>query len=179
MADVTVIDYRRTDLRKNILFNPYWITSAEMVGADAEDKAAVMFSFPTAGRMTIVHQVMFQVTTVFTVDAGAAVCTVGLSTLATNAVTTGGVATTVDADSYMLTTQITFGTAGYYMPVTATTSTWLTSAYGGTVTALASQFITGAATTVPAVTAYFSNAGGAILTGKARFHMLISEVPGK
>lgn len=180
MATVACVDYRRTDQRKNVLFNPYWISSAEMAPAadGSEDLASLLFSFPVAGRLTIVHQVMFQVTTVFTVGAGAAVCTVGLGTIATDAVTTGGDVTTVDVDSYILTADITFGTTGYYMPVTAHTSTWLTSAYGGTVTNLASQFIVGAATTVPVVVAYFSNAGGAITGGKARFHMLISEVPG-
>jgi hypothetical protein len=179
MADAAaVLDYRRTDQRKNVLANPYWITSGEMDGAAAEDLDTVLFSFPVAGRLTIVHAVMFQVTTVFTVSAGAAVCTVGIGTIATDTVTTGGAATTVTANAYILTTDITFGTAGYYMPVTAHHGAWIISAMEGTVTNAASQYIVGAASTVPVVIAYFSNAGGAISTGKARFHMLISEVPG-
>ena len=179
MATVACIDYRRTDQRVNVLENPYWITSGEMDGVAAEDLASILFSFPKADELTIVHQVIFEVTTVFTVGAGAAVCTVGIGTIATDAITTGGDVTTVDVDAYILTADITFSTAGYYMPLTSHTSAWLTSAYGGTVTNAPSQFIVGAATTVPVVAAYFSNAGGDITAGKARFHMLISKVPGK
>jgi len=179
MADVTAIDYRRTDLRKNVLENPYWITSSEVVGVDAEDKAAMLFSFPNAGRITLVHEVLIQVTEAFTVDAGAALCTVGLGSLATDIITTGGVVTDIDQDSYILTASITVGTIGYYAPLTASASTWLTSQKGGTQTALASQFIKGATTTVPCICAYISNAGGAITAGKIRAHFLVSEIPGK
>lgn len=180
MATTTCVDVRRTDLRTNVRYNPYWISSAkcDVVGLEAEDKAIILFSFPVASRVTLVHDFLFQVIDVFTVDAGAALCTVGLGTIATDAITTGGVVTTVDVDSYILSASITFGTAGYYHPLTASTSTWLTSQMGGTVTQLASQYIVGAATTVPVVAAYPANAGGAITAGSFRVHMLVSELPG-
>jgi hypothetical protein len=177
MADVTMVDYRRTDLRKNVLSNPYWITSSEMVGATCQNKAAVLFSFPTVSRKYIVLAFIFQVTTVFTVSAGAASVTVGLASLLTD--TASDVATTIDADSYILNADITLTTAAYYMPTTTNTSTWLTSQLGCTVTNLASQYITGIDAAVKCVAAYFAcSAAGSILTGKARVHMLISEVPG-
>jgi len=180
MADVVCVDKRRTDLRKNTRYNPYWISSAlcDVVALSAEDLAIILFSFPVASRVTVVHDVMFQVVDIFTVSAGAALCTVGLGTIATDAVTTGGNVTTVDVDSYILSASITFGTAGYYHPLSASTSTWLTSQMGGTVTQLASQYIVGAAATVPVVAAYPSNAGGAITAGSFRVHMLVSELPG-
>jgi hypothetical protein len=179
MSTVTAIDYRRSDLRKNVLENPYWITSAEVNGVASEDLAAILFSFPHAGRLTMVHEVIIQVTEGFTVGAGAALCTVGMGTIATDDITTGGVVTDVDADAFILTASITVATAGYYMPLSASTSTWLTSQKGGTITNVVGQFIVGAATAVPVVCAYISNAGGAITAGKIRAHFLISELPGK
>ena len=179
MADVVCVDYRRTDQRKNVLANPFWITSGEMVGATCQDLAAVLFSFPVVSRKTIVHAFIVQVTTGATASAGTVTFTVGLASLLTDDVTTGGVATTIDVDSYILAADITCATAAYYMPTTTNTSTWLTSAMGATVTNLASQYITGIAAAVKCVAAYWAcSAGGTILTGKARVHMLISEVPG-
>lgn len=179
MSTVTAIDYRRSDLRKNVLENPYWITSSEVIGVDSEDKAAILFSFPHVDRVTMVHEVIIQVTQGFTVGAGAALCTVGIGSLATDDITTGGVVTDVDQDSYILTASITVATAGYYPPISASTSTWLTSQKGGTITLLGSQFIVGAATAVPVICAYMSNAGGAITAGRIRAHFMISELPGK
>jgi len=143
-----------------------------------EDKACILFSFPVARRMTVVHDFMLEVVEALAVDAGAALLTVGLGTIATDAITTGGNVTTVDVDSYILSASITMGTAGYYHPLSASTSTWLTSQMGGTVTQLASQYIKGAATDVPVVAAYASNAGGTLSGGSFRVHMLISELPG-
>lgn len=180
MSTVTAVDKRRNDLRTNILDNPWWISSAvvDVITDAVEDKAVQLFSFPVAGRVTWVLGVLFQVVSAITVDAGTALCTVGLGSLATDIITTGGVVTDVDQDSYLLTADITFGTAGFYMPLSAHTSTWLTSQMGGTVTNLASQFIVGAATTVPCICAYPSNAGGALTAGKFRVHLLVTEVPG-
>ena len=44
-ATPTIIDVRRTDLRTNVLENPYWITSGE-IDKSHDDKASLLFSFP-------------------------------------------------------------------------------------------------------------------------------------
>jgi hypothetical protein len=174
MATVTALDYRKTDLRKNVLFNPYWISSNEVIGDDAEDLASILFSFPASQGTVLVHEICVQITTVFTVDAGAAVGTLGVGTLATDAVTTGGDVTTVDVDDYIVTADITFGTAGYYWPTNG--SDFLTAKAAGTISG--PVVIVGADATVPAIVIYLSNAGGVISTGKCKVHALISHLPG-
>jgi hypothetical protein len=170
----TALDYRKADLRKNVLFNPYWITSDEVVGVAAEDLASILFSFPASQGLVLVHEVCLQITTAFTVGAGAAVGLVGTGTIATDAITSGGEVTTVDADDYMVTADVTWGTLGYYWPVTG--CDFLTAKAAGSISG--PVLIVGADTTVPVVTLSLSNAGGAITAGKCRVHMLISHVPG-
>ena len=169
---MAMYDWRRTDLRSNVLETPYWITSGLVVGATAEDKENCLFSFPTAGLITIVHEVVLQVVVALTSSTG---ITIGSGTLATDAVTTGGTLTNVDADEYLLAADITVGTPGFYGPVTAHTSDWLTAAAAKTYAA--PRFITGAATTVPVVYAVCTNTG-TITAGSFRVHMLISNIPG-
>lgn|SRR5574343_215346 len=173
MTTTTIIDYRRTDLRTNVLETPYWISSGRMFGPDCEDLAALCFSFPTAGLITIVMQVVFQVEVAFT---SSTLIHVASGTLATDAVTTAGVVTEVDADEYMLHEDITVGTAGYYGCTTSNTSDWLTAKAAGTWAA--PLFITGAASTVPCVYVTMTNSG-TIAAGYGRLHMLITNVPGK
>lgn len=174
MATVTMIDYRRTDLRRQTLENPFWMTSGEVDGVAAEDLASVLFSFPVASQVIIVHEICIQITTAFTVGAGAAVGTLGVGTLATNLITTGGDVTTVDVDDFMVTADVTWGTAGYYWPTNG--SDFLTAKAAGSVSG--PVVITGAETTVPVIALYLSNAGGAITAGKCRVHALISVLPG-
>lgn len=170
------IDYRRTDLRTNVLETPFWITSGEVDGAASEDLAAMLFSFPVASRHTVVHEILVQITTVFTVSAGAVVMTLGTGTLATDAITTGGTVTDSDVDEMIEdgATDVTFATLGYYAPKTGDFAT----AKAAGLLNDKSVLIVGAASTVPCVCMYLSNAGGAISTGKLRVHMLISNVPG-
>jgi hypothetical protein len=174
MADVACVDYRRADQRVNVLENPFWITSGEVIGVTCEDLSALLFSFPVASRVTIVHEICIQVTTLFTVGADATVGTLGLGTIATDAITTGGNVTTVDVDDFLVTADVTWGTVGYYWPVTG--CDWLTAKAAGTMAAPA--VIVGAAATVPVIALYLSNAGGAITAGKCRVHALISNLPG-
>jgi hypothetical protein len=174
MATTTLIDYRRTDQRKQVLENPYWLTSGEVVGVDSEDKFACLFSFPNASRVTIVHEICVQITTLFTVGAGAAVGVVGTGTLATDAVTTGGVVTDVDQDDFIVTADITFGTVGYYWPTNG--CDFLTAKAAGSITG--PVVIVGAATAVPTIGIWLTNAGGAITAGKLRVHALVSDLPG-
>ena len=171
----TGIDYRRSDQRTSVLETPYWITSGEVVGLDAEDLAAMLFSFPVASRMTLVHEILVQVTTVFTVSAGALVLTLGTGTLATDAITTAGTVTDRDVNCYMESvSDVTSGTLGYYAPGTGDFKT--AKAAGSLVDA--DVMIVGAASTVPCVCIYLSNAGGSITAGKLRVHMLVSNLPG-
>jgi hypothetical protein len=166
-------DIRRTDLRDSVYASPYWITSGKVIGADVKDASVCFFSFPVAGRITVIHEVVFQVTTGFTAGTTG---TIGSGTLATDLITTGGVLTNVDVDEYVLAADITLTAEGYYGPVTAHTSDWLTQVAAGSYTA--PRFIVGAATTVPVVYAVITNAG-AIAAGVGVLHMLISNIPGK
>ena len=172
MTTTTIIDYRRTDLRSHVHDTPYWISSGLMFGPDCEDKAALCFSFPTAGKITIIQAVVFQVVVAFT---SSTLIHVARGTLATDAVTTAGVVTEVTADGFMLHEDITVGTAGYYGPTTSNTSAWLTARAAFTWTA--PLYLTGAASTVPAVYVTMTNSG-TIAAGYGRLHMLITNVPG-
>lgn len=175
MSTTTIIqDIRRTDLRTSVLENPYWITSALFDvtdGAAPDDKAVVLFSFPTASQIIIVEEVLIQVTTAFT--AGTTI-DVGLSTLATDAVTTGGVVTDVDQDEFIKAADITATSTAVYSPTTGNTSDWLTAKVAGTWAA--PRYITGAATTVPCVTLECYNTSS-VAAGKCRVHMLITIMP--
>ena len=174
MAVATIQDYRRTDLRTNVLENPYWISSSIIDGAAVsglKDKACTVFSFPVAGLITIVNEVILEVLLAFTATT---VIDVGLYTLATDAVTTAGDATLVDVDEYIKQADITATTAGVYGSLTgATASDWLTAAAANTYAA--PRIIVGAAATVPCVA--LTPATATIIVGKCRLHMLITNVP--
>lgn len=172
MTDVTAIDYRRTDLRTNVLENPYWITSGEFTFA-AEDLTGILFSFPAAKYtrgLVLIHAMVCQITTAFA--TGTITVDIGSHTLATDAVTTGGVATLVDIDEYIDNTEITHGTLGFYFGV-ATDYAAAVAAAGW----VAPAKIVPADATVPII-------GVSVLSsttstaGAGRIHMLISEVPG-
>jgi hypothetical protein len=171
MTTITAIDYRRTDLRTNVLENPYWITSGLVDATASEDLGAILFSFPTAGQIIFVEQVVCQIVAVCTAST---LIDIGSGTLATDAVTTGGDITIVDADEYIKQDDITVGTAGRYASDTAHASDWLTAKIAGSYAA--PYIITGAASTVPCVYATVSNTG-TISAGTFRVHMLITVVP--
>jgi hypothetical protein len=166
-------DIRRTDLRDSVYASPYWITSGKVLGADIKDKSVCFFSFPVAGKITLIHEVVFQVTTVFTAGTSG---TIGSGTIATDDITTLGVLTNVDVDEYILAADMTLTSEGYYGPDTGHTSDWLTQVAAGSYTA--PRFIVGAAATVPVVYAVLTSAG-AITAGVGVLHMLISNIPGK
>ena len=170
MTDITCIDYRRTDERKYILDTPMWISSGLMVGSACEDLGAICFSFPEVGVKTIIEQVFYQVVVPFT---SSTLIDVGLGTLATDLITTGGVITLVDLDEYIpLATTITVGTAGFYPP---TVSDWCSCKILGV--PISPYLLTGAATTVPCVYVTYTNTG-TIAAGTGRVHMLVTQVPG-
>jgi hypothetical protein len=171
MATKVVFDYRRTDLRSNVLTNPYWISSGIISGADdIKGKHAVLFSFPKVEQI-LITAVCFQIITAFTAGT---TFTLGNNTLATDDVTTGGDCTDVDVDSYMLAADITIGTPGFYWPIIATASAFSAALAAGS-DFIAPCLLVGAAATVPCITAVAAN-GGAIAAGAARVHMQITKL---
>jgi hypothetical protein len=172
MATATIQDYRRTDLRTNVLETPYWITSSVIDGAlvsGLKDKACVLFSFPTANQQVFILGACFEVITEFTATT---VIDVGSYTLATNAVTTAGDATLVDVDDYIPQADITATTAGYYW---AATGDLVASMGAGTAVDTARKIV-GAATTVPCIAATLQTA--TVVAGQGRLHMLVTILPG-
>jgi hypothetical protein len=176
MTTTEILDVRRTDLRSNTLANPYWITSGQITPA-GDDLATLLFSFPITKSVSPGYKpfyILFSVFEVITAFDGSGSITVGDGTLATDAVTTGGVVTEVDVDSFHLSDDITEGTIGYYpSSLTGTDSAFTTAAIAGVATH--PSYITPADTTVPAI--YASLTGGTITVGAARLHLLIAEIP--
>jgi hypothetical protein len=172
MGDITIIDYRRTDQRTTILENPFWLTSGLVSAVAADDLGAVVFSFPTASRIIVIHEVLVQNFQVL--DTGVTV-SIGSGTLATNAVTTGGVLTEVDRDEFVTTADVVLTANTVWGPTTANTSDWLTAKAAGTYAA--PRFLVGAATAVPCIYAYTEKTG-TIATGTFRVHVLVTILPG-
>jgi len=174
MADKVMVDYRRMDQRR-LIYQPYWISSAEVVGltlGSDETKVGIVFSFPAAQYGTskiIIEKVCFQVTEAFA--GGTITVEVGSYTLLTNLITTAGAATIVDADEYMPTADIVHGTPATYF---AATGDWITAKK--LMTELTPCIIVPADATVPAVGVYVTT-DGTLTAGKGRVHMLITEVP--
>lgn len=165
-------DLRAGSRRINIVGAPFWLTSDTMdaAGTTIDDKVVVIFSFPVAGQLIILQQFVTEVLTNFTAGTSA---TIGYYTLATDAVTEGGVATLDDVDKIEA-TGATYTTAATYFTASGD---WLTGMLTG-IPAAGVDLITGAATTVPAICATFGNAG-TISGGKCRYHALIAVLPGK
>ena len=170
----TVLDLRRTDLRTNVLENPYWITSAD-IGIACDDQDAILFSFPITGivgpsygeGVVLIHAVVYEVITAYN---GTPDILVGVGSIATDDITTAGSITDVDVDEYFQTGEITVATPGYYYPGTGDIVAILAAntfgAYGK---------IVPADSTVLCIEAQLT--GGVITTGAGRLHVLISEVP--
>jgi len=178
MTTATILDLRRTDLRANSLATPYWLTSGQITNL-CDDKGGLLFSFPITKSVSpgynpfYILGVCFQVETAFA--GGTIALTIASGTLATDAVTTAGDVTQVDADEYMLSDDITNGTIGYYFAGgTGTDSDWVTAA------ALSDgsfPFVTTPAdTTVPCIYTLLTS-DAAITAGAGRLHILIAEVP--
>ena len=172
MTTHVIVDYRRNDERR-FIYQPYWVTSAELIGTALAAKVGLVFSFPLtkypSPQAVLIEEIAFQVTEAFV--GGTITIDVGSCTLATDDVTTGGVATLVDEDEYVDTTGITqtLGTLNF-----AIAGDWLTAK----VAALnaAPLRITPAASTVPAIGVYITTTT-TITTGKGRVLMKVCEVP--
>jgi len=176
MATVEILDVRRTDLRTNVLANPYWLTSGNIVPA-ADDLAALLFSFPITKSVSpgykpfFIDHVVLEIVTAFD---GTASITLASGTLATDAVTTGGDVTEVDADEYMVSDNIDETAIGYYPASSAGTEPdWQTAKI--LEDGVMPYYHVPADTTVPCIYAVLT--GGTITVGSARLHILISEIP--
>ena len=175
MSTKIIVDYRRDDQRRYI-YQPYWISSAECLALDIgsdETKIAIMFSFPAAkygSSLILIHQIVTQIVEGFT--AGTITFNVGFHTLLTDDVTTDGVATLVDVDKLHPTASITNATIGNYW---AGAGDFVT-AKAAAIEALASSVIAPLDAAVPAIGIDLTT-DGTFTAGKARLHMLISEVP--
>lgn len=171
MATITCLDLRRNDLRIQTLENPYWISSGLVTASAAEDKGALLFSFPRAGELIIIDEVVVQniaaITASTTID-------VGSGTIATDSVTTSGDITIVDADEYIKNADTVLTASTVWGPTTANTSDWLTANAAGTYAA--PRYIVGASSTVPVIYVSVANAG-TITAGTFRVHVLVTRVP--
>ena len=192
MATGNGVDLRRSDLRSNVLENPYWVTSAEMVAADIDTYDAVLFSFPIGAdadhpnpsaiygnNLICIHAFSLEVVTAVT--GGTAVITIGLGSLVTDdacgtlaAPGTDDV-TDITVDNFIQDTDLAEATPGFYAPL-------ITGGAYGVAMAAMTDFDTGntaiavtpADGTVICVTAYQT---GTPTAGSYRVNMLISEVP--
>lgn len=170
MADKVCIDYRRTDQRTTTLENPFWITSGSVSNAACAGLGALLFSFPRAGQLVLIHEVLMQnvvlAVTGTTVD-------IGYGTIATNAITTGGNILIGTADLYMKNTDYAVTANTVLGPTTGNTSTWLTAKAANNWAA--ARYILGAATAVPVV---YATVGAGFTAGTFRVHMLVTILPG-
>ena len=171
MSVAIINDIRNPSQRTSVLETPFWVSSG-LLDASAttaiDDLVVVLFSYPKAGQRVVIMQFVTEVITAFTAGTTA---TIGFYTLATDAITTGGVATLVDVDK-IESAGATYTSAGVYFTSTGDRLT-------GTLTGIpvsATDMVIGAATTVPAVCATFANAGS-VAAGVCRYHMLITIVP--
>lgn len=164
MATITAVDARRSDERRSVLQQPYWFVSGEFTYS-SNGKGVMLMSFPTKkGTYFALHYAAVEVTTLW--SATSPTIDVGLGTLATDAVTTGGDITIVDADEYIPNADVTATSAGFYPMLT-----------GDAITLLAAgklNHITAADTTVPVI--YATIGGTTLSAGVARVHLLISRI---
>jgi hypothetical protein len=148
------------------------LMSSEIKAVDADDLAAVLFSFPDAQWKrcdVLIERIAVEVTEVFA--GGTCTLDVGYGTLATDDVTTGGDSTDSDKDEYVPTADLTLGTLGLYWP---DGGDWHT-AINGTLPA-AGAIISPADTTVPCIIAYVTS-DDTITAGKARVYVQASLWP--
>ena len=171
MSTITAIDYRRPDLRTNVLENPYWITSNPVICNDAKTLGAILFSFPQAGRVIIVQSILVQIitapTSTVTIDIGA-------GSIATDGVTTAGTLTYSAVNGYIATADQVITAGAVYGPSTAG-SAWLTAHLAQQGVTSNARFIMGAASTVPVIAAFV---GGTVTAGSFRVHALVTVPPG-
>ena len=171
----TVLDLRRTDLRSNVLANPYWITSAD-IGIACDDQDAILFSFPITksvspgygSGLVLIHMMVFECITTYTANSD---ILIGVGSIATDDITTAGTITDVDVDEYYETGDISLTGGNFTAP---SGGDFLGLLAAGTYTAYAQ--IIPADTTVLCIEAQVT-CDTTLAAGSGRLHVLISEIP--
>ena len=176
MATIALLDYRRTDPRKQTLENPYWLTSSPF-GPEADDKGALLFSFPTKmvpdnldpygtyapagdlgtwGKWWFIQDAAIEIMTAFA--GGTVTLNVGLGTIATDAAVDGANITYTANNGIVATAQALPLVAGMKLTNAALRS-----------------LVVCADTTTPCVFAALAS-DAAITAGKARLHLKLSRI---
>ena len=176
----TMLDLRRTDLRSNVLENPYWITSLE-INKDCDDLVGVLFSFPITSSVSpgygnsiiLIHDIVVEFNTAF-VTAADITLDIGQYSLATDAITSAGTATLVDIDMYYDDVDGSADCAAEGLYVPDSESAWLIAKAAGTWGT--NQSIVAADTTVLCIAATLTSTSE-VTAGSAYVHALISRVP--
>ena len=170
MTTHVIKDYRRNDDNRT-LWSPYWLESSTVYGGDlSATTMGLLWSFPASKygtRKIIIEKIAIQVITAFT--GGSPTLDVGAYTLATDGVTTAGVATIVDIDEYIPNANVTAATPAIYW---AATGDWITAKL--LMTNAAPTVITPANSTVPCIGVL---GAASMAAGYARVFMQITEVP--
>jgi hypothetical protein len=168
---VTAKDYRRPDLRVNLNGDPSWLISNVIDGLGSsglKDSACVLFSFPIDGQQIIIREIVVRIIQSF--DVGVAF-NLGRYTLATDDLALPDVATLVDVDAYVKSSDISPNSTGWYYP----SSGEYVDAKSDGITSDGSNLIVGASTTVPAVV--LTPSAATITTGRVQVLMLVCVVP--
>ena len=183
MANVTLTslrDARRTDLRKQTLENPVWLTSGEFTFEDyGSGKGALLFTFPTKptpdninpyssyapasdlglwGKKFVIHDAAVEIIQGF--NGTSPVIDVTLGTIANDVATAITYDDSTEQGNIVASATITEGTAGTYASATAPRA-----------------IITCADSSVPAIVARVTTSSGTPSTGRARVHILVSRIP--
>jgi len=163
---MAILDLRQSDERTNVLPNPYWVRSAALTVA-ALNTDAVLFSFPASrGKIVCVHQAVFELVTAF--NGTSAAILIGIGTIATDAITTGGAISIVDADEFFEAAEITEATPGWYWPTASNLFDALELS--------TPLVITPADADVPIIYANYTATAGTATTALGYLHVLMSEI---
>ena len=185
MTATAMLDLRRTDLRSNVLENPFWMTSGNLTYA-ADAKAAVLFSFPQTPSISpgygdtliVVHNIVLEIITAFTSDSTG--FQLGLGTIATDTAVNDDTVTVTEADRFINDTHGDdmiildgFKTPGMHgggmHSESPFTDEWEKGRIGGDNSILPLDAL------VPCIVGYLT--GGTLIAGSAYLHVLISTVP--
>jgi len=183
MAATAMLDLRRTDLRTNVLENPFWISSGEITPA-CDDKVGVLFSFPISyvatsvcpafygNTIIIIQEMAIEVNTAFA-GSGTEVFTLGTCTLDTQAQVT-----TTTADDPTTFVESISG-SGVDLTTPGIYNLHATSGYNTTKLAAqhAVDYVIVPTNTVTLCVACYLSSDAAITTGSAYVHMLIAMPP--
>lgn len=157
---MAIKDKRRSDARVPVNSEPFWISSAIIEAADA-NLDLILKSFDKLDGSYICLAAGVEVIEAFD---GSASLVVGQGTMATAA---AGTVTAVDADQFIISTDVTEATIGYYSQVGSQFATDLGAGK--------QNVIKGADTTTPVLYATLTATNPTV--GKCRVHLLVSRIP--